>query len=71
MKKYYVVYASKEINRGHYYNDTLSWVVCVTESLEVAQDLCDKFNYRYETETVGEARTTPEDVRGIEPKEII
>lgn len=71
MKKYYVVYASKEINRGYYYADTVSWVVCVTESLEVAQDLCDKFDYSYETETVGEKRTTPDDVKSVEPKEII
>ena len=69
MKKYYVVYASKEAR--NYYDDTISWVVCVTESLEVAQDLCRKFDYSYSTETVGEDRATPDDVRSKEPREVI
>lgn len=71
MKKYYVVYASKDLNRGYYCADTVSWVICVTESLEVAQDLCKKFYYDYSTETVGEDRNTSDDVRSVEPKEII
>lgn len=67
MKKYYVVYASKDV--GYY--RTAYWVVCVTEDESVAKDLCKKFDYDYETEIVGEERTTPEDVRNREPKEII
>ena len=65
MKKYYVVYAGKDT--GYY--ETAHWVVCVTESLEVAQDLCRKFDYRYETETVGEDRVTPDYVKSREPHE--
>ena len=62
--KYYVVYASKDT--GYY--RTVHWVVCVTESLEVAQDLCNKFNYRYSVETVGDARSTPDYVQKREPE---
>lgn len=68
MKQYYVVYANKEVDRG-YYSETIYWVVCVTESLEVAQDLCRKFDYEYSIEKVGEERSTPEDIRNREPKE--
>lgn len=70
MKKYYVVYASKDMDRG-YYSETVYWVVCVTESLEVAQDLCKKFDYSYSTETVGEAKATDIDIRSREPMEVI
>lgn len=65
MKKYYVVYDGKDI--GYY--KTTHWVVCVTESLEVAQDLCKKFGYRFETEIVGEERKTPQWVKSREVKE--
>ena len=71
MKQYYVVYASKDLTRGYYYADTVSWVVCITEDESVAKDLCNKFDYSYSTETVGEDRTTPDDVRSVEPKEVI
>ena len=69
MDKYYVVYATKEAR--NYYDDSVSWVVCVTESLDVAKDLCRKFDYDYSTETVGEERATPDEVRSKEPREII
>ena len=69
MKKYYVVYASKDAR--NYYDDTISWVVCVTEDESVAIDLCRKFDYNYSTETVGEDRATPDDVRSKEPREVI
>lgn len=59
--KYYVVYTGKDIG---YYRTTY-WVVCVTCSLEVAEDLCKKFGYRYSEEVVGEPRKTPYDVKGF------
>jgi len=65
MKQYYVVYASKDT--GYY--QTAYWVVCVTEDESIAKDLCKKFDYDYSTETVGEERTTPDDVRRREPHE--
>ena len=68
MKQYYVVYASKDMDRG-YYSETVYWVVCVTESLEVAQDLCKKFDYGYSIEKVGEEKSTDIDIRSKEPKE--
>ena len=63
MKQYYVVYASKDT--GYY--ETAYWVVCVTESLDVAKDLCNKFGYNYEVEKVGEERNTPDYVKSREP----
>lgn len=71
MKKYYVVYADKYVGNKVLDLNKFSWVICVTESLEVAKDLCRKFNYSYSTETVGEERTTPDDVRNIEPRELV
>lgn len=62
MKQYYVVYESKDI--GYY--KTTHWVVCVTESLDVAKDLCKKFGYQYTVETVGEDRSTPTYVKSRE-----
>lgn len=62
--KYYVVYTSKDT--GYY--RTVYWVVCVTESLEVAQDLCHKFNYNYSEEIVGDERKTREYVKNREPE---
>jgi hypothetical protein len=56
MKKYYVVYASKDT--GYY--QTAYWVVCITEDESIAKDLCHKFGYSYTTETVGEDRATPD-----------
>ena len=56
MKKYYVVYAGKDI--GYY--KTTYWVVCITEDEDVAKDLCEKFGYRYCAETVGQKRVTPD-----------
>ena len=70
MKQYYVVYASKDMDRG-YYSETVYWVVCVTEDEDVAKDLCKKFDYGYSTETVGEAKATDIDIRSREPREVI
>lgn len=64
MKKYYVVYEGKDT--GYY--QTVHWVVCITEDLDVAKDLCRKFGYSYTTETVGEGRATPDWVKSREPK---
>lgn len=65
MKKYYVVYTGKDI--GYY--KTTYWVVCITEDEEVAKDLCQKFNYSYEVETVGKDRSTPDWVKSEEEHE--
>lgn len=55
-------YEVKEIfNKG--------WVVCVTEDEPVAKDLCSKFGYNYNVETVGEERNTPDYVESREPHE--
>jgi len=59
--KYYVVYTGKDTG---YYRTTY-WVVCVTCSLEVAEDLCKKFGYRYSEEVVGAPRKTPYDVKSF------
>lgn len=66
MKQYYVVYESKDT--GYY--RTSYWVVCVTEDESVAKDLCRKFGYSYDTETVGEERSTPDYVESREPHEV-
>jgi hypothetical protein len=65
MKQYYVVYESKDT--GYY--KTSYWVVCTTEDESVAEDLCRKFGYSYDTETVGEERSTPDYVKSREPHE--
>ena len=70
MKKYYVVYASKDVGRL-WYTHNVSWVVCVTEDESVAKDLCKKFDYDYTIETVGEGRNTHSKVRNREPQEVI
>jgi hypothetical protein len=61
-KQYYVIYDGKDI--GYY--KTTYWVICITEDEEVAKDLCQKFGYRYTTETVGEERVTPNFVKSYE-----
>ncbi len=63
-KQYYVIYEGRDV--GWY--KTVYWVICVTENLEVAKDLCDKFGYSYSVETVGSERNTPAWVQSREPK---
>lgn len=50
MKKYYVIYQSKDI--GYY--ETVRSVVCVIEDEEIAKDFCNKFKLNYIETTVGE-----------------
>ena len=64
MKEYYVVYEGKDT--GYY--KTAYWVVCITEDIDVAKDLCSKFGYSYTTETVGKKRSTPNYVESREPE---
>ena len=49
MKKYYVIYQSKDI--GYY--ETVRSVMCVVEDEEVAKDFCKKFKVDYVEMTVG------------------
>ena len=50
MKKYYVIYVSKDI--GYY--ETMRSVICVVEDEEIAKDFCNKFKANYTELTVGE-----------------
>ena len=50
MKKYYVIYVSKDT--GYY--ETMRYVICVVEDEDVAKDFCKKFKANYTELTVGE-----------------
>ena len=50
MKKYYVIYNSKDI--GWY--ETERTVMCVVEDEDIAKDFCNKFKVNYVELTVGE-----------------
>ena len=50
MKKYYVIYQSKDI--GYY--ETVRSVMYVVEDEEIAKDICNKFKLNYIETTVGE-----------------
>ena len=50
MKKYYVIYQSKDT--GYY--TTIRYVMCVVEDEEIAKDFCNKFKLNYVEMTVGE-----------------
>ena len=50
MKKYYVIYQSKDT--GWY--QTEYQVMCVVEDEEIAKDFCNKFKVNYIEMTVGE-----------------
>ena len=50
MKKYYVIYKSKDI--GYY--ETIRYVICAVEDEDVAKDFCKKFKAYYTELTVGE-----------------
>ena len=50
MKKYYVIYQSKDT--GYY--QTIRYVMCVVEDEEIAKDFCNKFKVNYVEMTVGE-----------------
>ena len=50
MKKYYVIYVSKDI--GYY--ETMRSVICVVEDEDIAKDFCKKFKANYTELTVGE-----------------
>ena len=50
MKKYYVIYISKDI--GYY--ETMRSVICAVEDEDVAKDFCKKFKANYTELTVGE-----------------
>ena len=50
MKKYYVIYVSKDT--GYY--KTMRYVICVVEDEDIAKDFCKKFKANYTELTVGE-----------------